>query len=283
MRLARSVLVVLAACALTAVAACESMDTTAAVAPTDAPVAAAPAAPTGRRIPREVMTGGSSTVIQAVESDVPREEVVAVVQRLIEGATICTPLPTVWLAGEPRMGVFSVRYDLMRRDWGDESVQNARVRMDELVALGFLSAAETAPEVIAYTITREGRQYLRGAIVSGQRPAFCAPAERRLGEITQIDWGQFQCGTLRVRFTHVADNWPSWARPETTRARLLQTWPPLGQTGEGTVSLARQWFSLSALPRGVTNGALISACLDEEREEVIGNDLNLNAEPVAPE
>lgn len=234
------------------------------------------------RVPRELFGTFAEMVIQRVEPEVSREEIYRVVQSLVADSTACLPVPSVWLSAPPRAGAFVVRYDLMQRDWGDDVARNARGRMDELVASGFLTQ-EDRPEVgvgaVRYDTTREGRDYMRGTIDSGQRPAFCAPAGRRLVEITSLEWGQYPCGTLRVRFTHVADDWPVWARHEATRARLAQSWPAHGETGVGEVSLSRQWFAAGRLPRGATNGALISACMDEERERVVGSDINLAVAP----
>jgi hypothetical protein len=234
------------------------------------------------RVPRELFGTFAEMVIQRVEPEVSREEIYQAVQSLVAESTACLPVPSVWLSAPPRAGAFVVRYDLMQRDWGDDVARNARGRMDELVASGFLTQ-EDRPEIgagaVRYDTTREGRDYMRGTIDSGQRPAFCAPAGRRLVEITSLEWGQYPCGTLRVRFTHVADDWPVWARHEATRARLAQSWPAHGETGLGEVSLSRQWFAAGRLPRGVANGALISACMDDQRQRVVGDDLTLVVAP----
>jgi hypothetical protein len=234
------------------------------------------------RVPRELFGTFAEMVIQRVEPEVSREEIYQAVQSLVAESTACLPVPSVWLSAPPRAGAFVVRYDLMERDWGEDVARNARGRMDELVASGFLTQ-EDRPEIgagaVRYDTTREGRDYMRGTIDSGQRPAFCAPAGRRLVEITSLEWGQYPCGTLRVRFTHVADDWPVWARHEATRARLAQSWPAHGEPGLGEVSLSRQWFAAGRLPRGVTNGALISACMDDQRQRVVGDDLTLAVAP----
>ncbi len=249
----------------------------AAPAPEPTPQMMSVTSPTARP-PRELFTRFADMVIQRVEPEVTREEVFAAVQTMVADGRACLPVPSVWLSAPPRAGAFVVRYDLMERDWGADTAQAARARMDELVASGFLVAEERpeiGPGAVRYDTTREGREYMRGTIDSGQRPAFCAPAGRRLVEITSMEWGQYPCGTLRVRFTHVADDWPTWARHESTRARLAQSWPAIGEVAAGEVSLSRQWFAAGHLPRGVDNGALISACMDDERERVIGDDLNL--------
>jgi len=232
------------------------------------------------RAPRELLR--ADMVIQRVEEGVARDEVAAVVSQLLGNARACTQMPAIWLSSPERAGRFMVRFDLMLRDWGESSTLGAQARMDEFVAMGFLTArqaTEIGAGAVEYTLTREGRLYLRGAIDSGQRPEFCAPMERRLVEITSMERGQYPCGTLRVRFTHIADAWPFWARTETSRSRLVQTWPAVGELGYGEVSLSRQWFRVGAVPRGVTNGALVSACLDESRQRVIADDLNLVAAP----
>jgi hypothetical protein len=237
----------------------------------------ATASPTARP-PRELFNTFADMVIQRVEPEVTRDEVFAAVQTLVADARACLPVPSVWLSAPPRAGAFIVRYDLMQRDWGEDTARSARERMDELVASGFLTEEERPEQgvgVVRYDTTRDGRDYMRGTIDSGQRPAFCAPAGRRLVEITSMEWGEYPCGTLRVRFTHVADDWPVWARHEATRARLAQSWPANGETGVGEVSLSRQWFTAGHLPRGVPNGALVSACMDAERERIVGTDLNM--------
>lgn len=235
--------------------------------------------PSARR-PRELGTLFAELVIQRVERGVSRDEVFAAVQRILTTAEICVPIPSVWLAAPPHAGAFVVRYDLMRRDWGEQTVSNARPRMDEFVASGFLTE-ETRDDigegVVRYDTTRAGRAYLRGSFNSGQRPRFCAPAERRLVEVSAMEWVDTECGTLRVRFTHVADDWPSWARHVATRERLEQRLPALGAPGVGEISLSRQWFAQGQGPRGITNGALISACMDADRERVIGDDLTFLA------
>lgn len=251
-------------------------------APAPEPASGSAEAGATARPPRELLLG-ADMVIQRVEPEVARSEVAEALQHLIADARFCTQMPAVWLAAAERSGRFVARFDLMRRDWGADVAASAQARMEELVAMGFLTRRDV-PEVgagaVEYTLTREGRSHLRGAIDSGQRPAFCPLAERRLVEVTAMEWGQFPCGTVRVRFTHTADAWPHWALTESSRQRLAQTWPPIGENGYGEVSLSRQWFR-GAPPRGARNGALVSACLDEDRQRVIANDLNLSAPPPA--
>ena len=92
-----------------------------------------------------------------------------------------------------------------------------------------------------------------------------------------MEFGQFNCGNLHVRFTHVADTWPTWARTEAARQRVDATWAPPGVPINGEVTLGRQWFRPGAEPPGTQNGALRSLCLDGARN-VVGDDLNLNAQ-----
>lgn len=227
------------------------------------------------RMPREVRMGGVDMVIQAVETDVSREEVATAIAPLLANAPVCMRWPALWME-QARRALIVVRYDLMARDWGEGSAAAARARMQEFVDLGFMTATPGAdPRVVQYTLTEAGMQYLNGVIEPGRRPRFCAPAERQLVQITNMEWGRYPCGSLRVQFTHVASDWPSWARAETTRARLAVNWPPNGATAEGTVSLSRQWYQRSALPAGFRNGMLRSLCYDTARQQVVGADLNL--------
>lgn len=231
------------------------------------------------RAPSEIRSGFAEMVIQRVEREISREEVAAAIQSLIANEPICTPFPAVWLESVTR-NTFVVRYDLMARDWGADAAASARARMDEFVASSALNERarpEVGADAVEYTITAQGRSRMRGTIETGQRPAFCGGAERRLVEITSMEWGQYPCGSLRVRFTHVGDDWPSWARSEATRQRLAMDWPPVGETANGSVSFSRQWYRARDLPPGAVNGALRSVCYDAGRERVIGNDLDLAA------
>jgi hypothetical protein len=232
------------------------------------------------RIPREVRIGAVDMVIQAVETDIRREEIAAAIAPMLANAPVCTRWPALWME-QTRHSSFVVRYDLMARDWGEGSTASAEALMTEFVELGFVTASASADaRSVTYTLTEAGEQYLVGLIEPGRRPQFCAPAERRLVDIANLEWGRFPCGTLRVQFTHVADDWPSWARSESTRARLAASWPPLGEAARGSVSLSRTWYSRSALPPGYPNGALTSSCYDASRQQVVGNDLNLAARQI---
>ncbi len=237
-------------------------------APTTGPAATA-------RMPREIRVGGVDMVIQAVEPEVSREEVAAAIAPLLANAPVCLRWPALWME-QTRRSTFVVRYDMMVRDWGEGSASAARARMQEFVDLGFMTASPSAdPNVVLYTLTEAGLQYLNGVLEPGRRPRFCAPAERQLVQITNMEWGRYPCGSLRVQFTHVSNSWPSWARASTTRARLEANWPANGSATEGTVSLSRQWYQRSALPAGFQNGMLRSLCYDASREQVTGNDLTL--------
>ena len=231
----------------------------------------------GPRMPREIREGRADSVVQAVESDVSREEVVAAINAMLTRTPICMRMPGLWLDGEVRLGVFVVRYDLMERDWGGDVAAGARRRMDEFVEMGFLTAQDGA--ATTYTFTETGRDLLSGSFESRDPPSFCGPAQRRVAEITNMEWGSFNCGSLRVRFTHVADSWPSWATSETARTRAVEAMSPPGETAAGSVSLTRLWFSRENREQSANNGALRSLCYDAARQVYAGGDLNLRATP----
>ncbi|WP_395648065.1 hypothetical protein [Terricaulis sp.] len=232
-------------------------------------------------MPREVRLGAADMVIARVEPTVAREEVAATVQGMLTAAPICLSWPGVWLeAPTVRRTAYVVRYDLMRRDWGAEVAEAARQRMEEFVALGFMTRedlSERGGDIVQYSLTYQGREHLQGSPYGGDRPTFCGPAERRLVEITALEFGNYPCGSLRVSFTHTADDWPSWARAERTRSRLAESWPQPGVQSSGTVTLSRQWYRENQVPAGVRNGALKSVCYDASRQRVIGDDLDLAA------
>jgi hypothetical protein len=87
-----------------------------------------------------------------------------------------------------------------------------------------------------------------------------------------MEWGQFPCGNLKVRFSHVSDEWPCWARAQGTRDRLAQMWPALGERSEGSVTLSRFWYSARRTD-GVGRGELTSVCYEGSR--IVGDDLEL--------
>lgn len=229
------------------------------------------------RAPRQIRLGQAEMVIQRVEAEVSRDEVVAAIELMLSGAPICIRWPPLWIE-DARRASFVVRYDLMTRDWGEASVAAAQAWMDEFVEAGFLTtSAPTASGATSYQLTAEGERRLSGVVEPGRRSSFCGPAERRLVEISHMEWGDYPCGSLLVRFSHVADDSPSWARTESMRARTAEGWPPVGVAANGSVTLARQWYSTSALPSGFANGSLRSVCFDPRRQRIVGDDLNLAA------
>jgi hypothetical protein len=236
-------------------------------APEDAPTA---------RMPREIQIGAVQMVIQRVEADVSRDEVAAAIGPMIANALVCMRWPALWIE-EARRSSFVVRFDLMTRDWGEEAAAAGKARLDEFVEMGFLQEQlGDDPGVVTYLLTEAGDQHFAGILEPGRRPRFCVPAERRLVAITAMEWGETPCGTLLVSFTHTGDAWPSWARGEAIRARLEANWPAPGATVGGSVSLSRQWYRRQDLPSGVENGALVSACYDARRQEIVGDDLDLS-------
>ena len=242
--------------------------------------ASIPADPEFARMPREIRIGAADMVIEPVNQDVSREEVAAAVQAAVARETLCFPWPGLWLDASDRRSFFYARYDLMARDWGADVAAASRQRMQEFVDLGFMVARERPDrglDVVEYTLTTDGEAYLRGSPYGGGRPSFCAPSQRRVIEITRMDWGQYDCGNLHVTFRHVADDWPAWARSESARSRVASTWAPPGVESEGSISLSRQWFRRGQLPPDRENGELRSLCVDSSRQRVIGDDLDLAA------
>lgn len=236
----------------------------------------------GSRMPREIRLGMADMVLQRVEDDVSRDEIVAAIEPLLANAAVCMRWPALWLE-QPRGNRFVVSYGLMARDWGEQAATDAQGYMDEFVSMGFLTAAPAASQdsrAVAYTLTGAGERYLRGQINPGRRPEFCAPAERRLVEITALQWGEYPCGTLQVRFNHVGDDWPAWATSDITRQRLAASWPPIGESSQGSVSLSRQWYRRDVMPAGFSNGSLHSVCYDASRRAITGDDLNLSVAPI---
>jgi hypothetical protein len=235
-----------------------------------------------RRMPLQIRTGEAEMMIQAVEPSVSREEVATAVQRLLAEAPACMPWPGLWLMASERRSIFVARYDLMTRDWGGEVTSASKARMDEFVALGFLTETQRpdlGPEALQYDLTEEGAAALQGSPYSSSRPSFCGPLERRLVEITALEFGEYPCGNLLVRFTHVADGWPAWASTPGAQSRVAQSAPAIGVVAPGSVSLRRQWFRFRSVPEGRENGALQSLCYDRERSALLGDDLNLAVGP----
>lgn len=235
------------------------------------------------RMPREIRTGAADMAITPVEASVSREEVFEAVQALVSGAPLCISWPGLWLQGDDRRNIYLVRYDLMARDWGEEVARTNRGRMQEFVDMGLLVARDR-PDigvgVVEYTLTTDGVAYLRGSPYGGgRRPEFCAPSQRRVVDITSMEWVSNPCGALFVRFTHVADGWPTWARSDSARARADAFWAPVNVVQNGSVSLSRQWFRQGMMPSGMRrNGELRSLCYDASRQEVTGDDLNMRAQ-----
>lgn len=232
------------------------------------------------RTPVAIRTGAAESVIERVDSTVDRAEVLGAVQAIVAAAPLCYPWPGLWLDASDRRNVYFARYDLMSRDWGSEVTGASQQRMQEFVDLGFLTARERpdiGPGVVEYNLTADGVAFLRGTPYGGARPQFCPNAQRRVVDLTNLEFGQFDCGSVRVTFTHVADAWPTWARTEAARQRVDATWAPVGVPLTGQVTLGRQWFRQGAAPPGVESGGLRSLCLDGARN-VIGDDLNLNVQ-----
>lgn len=233
------------------------------------------------RLPREIRSGAADTVIEPVERDVSPDEVSSAVSRIVSASPVCMTWPSLWLDDTPIRNIYRVRFDLMKRDWGVPVSNASQQRMDEFVDMGFLTKRtrdDIGTDVVEYTLTDLGRGYLNGSPYGGDRPTFCAPSERRVVAVTRLDFGQFPCGNLQVHFTHQAPDAPSWAHTDAARQRVAQSMdaPSLG---EGLVTLGRQWYRPDALPAGITNGSLNSACYDSNHKNIIGNDLNLNAGP----
>lgn len=230
------------------------------------------------RMPRDVRSGAIDMAIQRVEPEIGAEEIRAAVQAQLDRETMCFPWPSIWLAAGERRRVFIVRFDLMERDWGSDIAERARVRMQEFVDMGLLTPRDLpnlGPGAVEFRLTAEGDAALQGSASSG-RLSFCVPSQRRVVEVTSTEFGTFACGTVFVRFTHSADAWPTWARTQTAQQRVMENWAPIGSTGEGAVSMSRQWFSADP-PDGRENGQLRSLCYDAARRETRGEDMELFA------
>lgn len=250
--------------ALSVVVACSGLSTTRQVGPPP---------------PRDIRLGLAQMAIVRVEADISRDEVTEAVSGLVAGATICMGWPTLWLEGDGRRTAFNVRFDLMARDWGEDIAADSERRMQEFVDVGYLIKRERSDlgqRAVTFVLTSEGYAALRGSPYAAQRPTFCGASGRRLVDITAMQWGEFDCGSLRVEFTHVADSWPAWARTEGARARIASTWAPIGETMPGSVTLSRQWLRAD-VPGRNRNGELRSLCYDSAHERIVGDDLNLNA------
>jgi hypothetical protein len=234
------------------------------------------------RTPREIRSGAANTVVAPVERNVSREEVTLAVRAILDQSQICMPWPGLWLNEGQSHAAYVVRADLMARDWGEDVAREGEQRMDEFVDMGFLTKRER-PEIGArvheYALSQVGRQYLQGSPYGGDRPIFCAPSQRKLIQLTNVEFGQFPCGSARASFTYSAQDWPTWARTDAARTRVAEELGPIGTVENGAVSLGRQWFRQDALPDGVTNGSLQSICYNAQAQRVTGTDLNLHAQP----
>jgi hypothetical protein len=233
------------------------------------------------RTPREVRSGDANSATAEVEHNISREEVTAAVRNILEQSPICVGWPAVWLNEASSRSAYVMRADLMARDWGEDVARDDERRMDEFVDMGFMTKrprAEIGERVYEYALTPLGRQYLIGSPYGGDRPTFCAPSQRRLLEITRIDFGQYPCGSLRAYFTYSAQDWPSWARNEHVHARIADDLGTVGAVANGSISLGRQWYSQATLPEGVTNGSLASVCYNAQAQRAAGNDLDLHAQ-----
>lgn len=235
-------------------------------------------------MPRQLRLGEAAMVVERVEREIDEAEVLAAVQALISRETMCFAWPTLWLDPEEQRTLFVVRYDLMTRDWGADVAEASRRRMSEFVEQGYLAeeAPSGAADAVRYRLTPLGAQRLSGSPYRTQRPQFCAPSERRVVAITAMQHGEFECGSLRVQFTHIADDWPSWARSEESRRQVAQSWGSPGAPVAGAVTLARQWYRSDLMPDDMErNGELRSVCLDAQRRTVVGDDLSLRAADAA--
>ncbi len=233
------------------------------------------------RMPVEVRMGAADMAIEPVEQGVTRAEVLTAVQAMVAEAPLCLSWPGLWLDPEQRRDTYIVRYDLMTRDWGETASARSRERMQEFVDMGLLTQRDRpdlGAGIVEYVQTEMGGEYLRSTPYGGDgRPEFCAPSQRRLVEITAMEWGRFPCGNLSVSFTHIADDWPEWARTRELRERVGAQWAPPGVEMAGAVSLSRQWFRMGAAPDAQPNGALRSVCYDSDRRQIVDGDLNLHA------
>lgn len=235
--------------------------------------------PNAPELPRELLDGRADMVIRPVEPDVTRAEIAEVLQLRIDGAATCIRWPALW-SQAAGVRTIQVRFDMMTRDWGEAVASDARQRLDEFVEMGLLTKNETGVNVAEYTLTDTGRTYLRGGLAGGaQPPSFCGPAERRLVEITNLEWGDFDCGSLRVRFSHVGDAWPSWVASDGARSRL-EYWQQPGVNAVGSVTLSRHWYRDVDVPAEMSrNGGLRSLCYDAARRRSTGDDFRLVQSP----
>jgi hypothetical protein len=238
-----------------------------------------------RRIPLAVRTGAADLVVEHVDPGVSRDELTSAVRRVVENARVCVRWPAVWIEQDDRHSYFVVRYGLMARDWGADIAARSVQRMQEFVEMGFLEQRDR-PDLgdgaVQYSITAAGSANMIGLLGNGERPSFCAPGGRRLVDIINVEWGDFPCGNVRIYFSHVADEWPTWVHTDEQRDLIAQTWAPAGVTAYGRLSLYRLWYPPRQVPANMTrNGELRSACYDAEHERITGDDIDLRA-PAPP-
>jgi len=165
---------------------------------------------------------------------------IAVRDMLAASTPVCMAWPSLWIEENDRRDNYPVRYDLMRRDWGESVSGASERRMEEFVAMGFLTKRAEDDGAATYALTEVGRRYLRQTDESVAGARFCAPSQRRLVSITNVTPGDYRCGSALVRFTHIADTPPDWARTENARARWQTAVAPVGQVSHGTVTLSRR-------------------------------------------
>lgn len=235
-------------------------------------------APSRPRPPWEFRSGVADLVLQPVEQDVSPDEVTRTVRALLAQSQICVSWPSLWIEPGSIRRDYIVRFDLMARDWGAASAADGQQRMDEFVDMGFMTKqarSDIGAGVFEYTVTPQGVVAMNGTPGQG-RTVFCGRSERRLVEITRLEWGSFGCGNLRAHFTYTSDGWPAWATTDAARARIAADVTPAGAIMHGTVSLRRVWQRRASYqPRD--NGALQSACYDpEQSRRVADDDLSLD-------
>jgi hypothetical protein len=232
-------------------------------------------------MPAAIRSGRADQATQPVETSVSANEVLAAVQRILGAAPVCMSWPSLWVDDMGSRDAIRVRFDLMRRDWGGDVADDAKQDMDAFVDMGFLTKRardDVAHGVIDFTLTDLGRGYMRGTISSdsGSAPKFCAPGERHVVAITQMEWGSFPCGHLKAHFSFDSPDHTSWATSPGARAVVVEALGPSAR-GQGAVTLSREWYSEEQVPQGVVNGSLQSICFDTQHTRILGDDLTLTA------
>src|SRR5262249_42564710 len=151
---------------------------------------------------------------------VSQDEVAHAVGALIAARRLCVNWPSLWLESAPVRGAYIVRFDLMARDWGEDSATGGEQRMNDFVTAGFMTKQPRGNRAAVYTLTPQGAAALQGGGSDGRPYQFCGLTSEHLVEVTRLEWGQFPCGNLRAHFTFVADGWPSWASTPDLRSRI---------------------------------------------------------------